>query len=73
MSKANVEKFLLAGGKDKTLRYRYNDFEEMEKFVAQANADGYEFTQDEFIEFLKEEDLSFESTGNPRQRMIWLR
>lgn len=73
MSKENVEKLLLAGGSDKEIRLKYNAIETMADFVAEANTDGYEFTQDELVEVLKEEDLSFESAGNPRTRGIWLR
>lgn len=69
----NVEKLLLAGGTDKDLRARYNVIETMEQFVEIANADGYEFTQDELVAVLKEEELDFESAGNPRCRAIWLR
>ncbi len=73
MSKENVEKLLLAGGTDKNLRAKYNVIETMEQFVEIANADGYEFTQAELIEVLKDEELDFESSGNPRSRAIWLR
>ena len=73
MSKAEVERLLFAGGKDKVLRAKYNVIETMEKFVDSANADGFDFTAEELTEVLKEEDLDFECSGNPRSRQIWLR
>ncbi|KAF0095337.1 MAG: hypothetical protein E1N59_832 [Puniceicoccaceae bacterium 5H] len=73
MSKENVEKLLFAGGSDKKLRAKYNAIETMDTFVATANGDGFEFNEDELKETLKEEGLSFESSGNPRARDIWLR
>lgn len=73
MSKENVEKLLFAGGADKELKAKYNAIETKEKFAIEAAADGYEFTVAELDDVLKEEDLTFESEGNPRQRSIWLR
>ena len=73
MSKENVEKLLLAGGSDKNLRAKYNGFETKETFVEAAAEDGYSFTIAELDEFLDEESLDFESSGNPRSRQIWLR
>lgn len=73
MSESNVEKLLLAGGSDKNLRARYNVIETKEKFVETAKAEGFEFTLEELDAVLKEEELSFESSGNPRSRAIWLR
>lgn len=73
MSAENVEKLLLAGGTDKDLRAKYNVIETMDQFVATANSDGFEFTTSELKDFLKEEELDFESSGNPRARAIWLR
>lgn len=73
MSEENVEKLLLDGGKDKALRTKYNIIETKEDFVATANADGYDFTIDELNAVLADEDLSFESFGNPRTRSIWLK
>lgn len=73
MSKNNVEKLLLVGGSDKAVRLKYNQIETKEKFVAAAAADGYEFSVAELEEVLKDEDMSFESEGNPRCRSIWLR
>ena len=73
MSADNVEKLLFAGGSDKDLRARYNVIETMEQFVETANNEGFAFTQDELVAVLKEEELDFESSGNPRSRAIWLR
>jgi len=73
MSAENVEKLLLAGGSDRKIRAKYNVIETMDKFVASAVADGYDFTKEELITVLKEEELDFESSGNPRSRAIWLR
>ncbi len=72
MSKENVEKLLMDGWTDKKLRAKYNVIETKEDFVASANADGYAFTQEELDAVLKEEELDFESSGNPRSRAIWL-
>ena len=73
MSKENVEKLLFAGGADKALRAKYNVIETKEKFVAEAEADGYSFTVAELDAVLKEEEMTFECAGNPRTRQIWLR
>ena len=73
MSKNNVDRLLFAGGADKAVRLKYNQIETKEKFVAAAAADGYEFSLTELDEVLKDEDMSFESEGNPRCRSIWLR
>ena len=73
MSTQNVEKLLLAGGKDKLMRARYNEPENKVEFVALAKTDGYDFTVEELEAVLKEEALDFDSSGNPRTRQIWLR
>ena len=73
MSKENVEKLLLAGGADKKLRAKYNVVKSKAELVAMAAGDGYNFTLEELDAVLKEEDLTFESTGNPPFRAIWLR
>ena len=73
MSASNVEKLLLAGGSDKALRARYNAIETKEKFVEIAGQEGFDFTLEELDAVLREEELSFESSGNPRSRAIWLR
>jgi len=73
MSASNVEKLLFAGGTDKILRAKYNVIETKEKFVEEANKDGYAFTLKELDAVLEEEELDFESSGNPRSRQIWLK
>jgi hypothetical protein len=73
MSKEHVEQLLTVGGKDKNVRFKYNVIETMEKFVLEANADGYDFTKEELESVLREEGDSFESSGNPRVRSIWWR
>lgn len=73
MSEANVEKLLFAGGSDKVLRAKYNAIETKEKFIEEAAKDGFEFTVAELDAVLEEEELDFESSGNPRTRQIWLR
>ncbi len=73
MAKSNVEKLLLAGGKDKVLRAKYNVIETREEFIKTAVADGYDFTLEELNAFLSEEGLDFECSGNPRSRQVWLR
>lgn len=73
MSKDSVEELLLAGGTDKVLRAKYNVIETKEKFVTTAKEDGYDFSVSELDEFLLEERLDFECSGNPRSRQIWLR
>lgn len=73
MSKEDVVKLLEAGGADKELRIKYNQIETKEEFVRVANENGFDFTEAELDEVLKEEDFSFESYGNPRTRGIWIR
>ena len=73
MSETNVEKLLFAGGADKVLRAKYNAIETKEKFVEEAKNDGFAFTSEELDAVLEEEELDFESSGNPRTRQIWLK
>lgn len=73
MSQENVERLLLAGGTDKVLRAKYNAIETMEQFIETAHADGYVFSREELVAVLREEELDFASSGNPRSRAIWLR
>lgn len=73
MSEENVEKLLLAGGADKHFRVKYNAAKTKEDFIALAAADGYDFTVEELDAVLKEEELDFESSGNPRSRAVWIR
>lgn len=71
MARAEVERFLIAGGEDKVFRTKYNLIEGMEDFVAAAGADGYDFTDADLLAVLKEAGDVFESSGNPRSRTIW--
>lgn len=71
MAKEEAERLLIAGGEDKAVRLKYDQLETMEDFVAAAVADGYDFTEADLIQVLKEAGDSFESQGNPRARQIW--
>lgn len=71
MSKEEVERFLIAGGENQELRLKYNRIEEMSVFVATAVEEGYDFTEEELTEVIRENGDSFESYGNPRARNIW--
>jgi predicted ribosomally synthesized peptide with nif11-like leader len=71
MAKADVEKLLEAGGKDKTLRAKYDVPGTKEEFVALAASEGYNFTIEELEEVLKESGDVFEKYGNPGKRSIW--
>lgn len=71
MSKAEVERLLIAGGSEKNLRVRYDATEEMSAFVALAVSEGYDFTAEELQQVLTASGDSFESMGNPRRREIW--
>lgn len=71
MSKSNVEKLLTAGGKDKSIRARYDVPANTEEFVALAAQDGYSFTVEELEAVLKESGDVFEKYGNPPKRSIW--
>jgi hypothetical protein len=71
MSKEEVERMLIAGGENKELRLRYNQIETMPDFVAAAVKEGFDFTEEELKDVLRENGDSFESYGNPRARNIW--
>ena len=71
MAKKNAEDFLVAGGGDHALRARFDAIKGMEDFVAAANAEGYDFTIEEFKEVLREAGDSFDLIGNPAKRQIW--
>ena len=73
MSTKEVERFLIAGGSDETIKYKYDTLEPKPAFVAAANEDGYDFTEAEFDQVLRENGDDFESYGNPRKRSIWWR
>ena len=71
MSKKEVERFLIAGGENKSLRLKYNEIEAMPKFVETAIGDGFDFTEEDLLAVLRESGDTFESYGNPRKRDIW--
>ncbi len=71
MAKADVEKLLTAGGKDKKIKAKYDVPATKEEFVALAAEDGYHFTVAELEEVLKESGDVFEKYGNPPKRSIW--
>ncbi|MEZ7196068.1 MULTISPECIES: Nif11-like leader peptide family natural product precursor [Pseudodesulfovibrio] len=71
MSKKEVERLLIAGGENKTVKAKYNTIATKEAFVAAALEDGYDFTVEELDEVLKESGDDFTRTGNPPARMIW--
>ena len=71
MSKKEVERFLIAGGENKSLRLKYNEIEAMPKFVETAIEDGFDFTEEDLLAVLRESGDTFESYGNPRKRDIW--
>ena len=73
MSKKEVERLLIAGGRDKALRLKYDEIERMADFVTEANNDGYDITEEELTEVVRENGDTFESFGNPRKRGIWWR
>ena len=73
MAKANVEALLIAGGSDAKLQARYDVLKTKEDFVAQAAAEGYDFTLEEFDKVLNESGDSFDLIGNPAKRQIWWR
>ena len=71
MSKEEVERFLIKGGEEKEFRLAYNRIEDMADFVEAATKDGFDFTDKELLEVIRENGDSFESYGNPRARNIW--
>ena len=71
MAKKEVERLLIAGGKDKVLRLKYDEVGTKELFVSSANTDGFDFTIEELDAVLRESGDAFESFGNPRKRGIW--
>jgi len=71
MARKDVEKLLIAGGEDKTIRARYDVPGTREEFVVMAAADGYHFTVEELDAALKESGDVFEKNGNPAKRQIW--
>lgn len=73
MSKQSVEDLLIKGGSDKEFRIKYDNALSKEKFVLYANADGYDFTEEELTQVLRENGDMFESYGNPPKKSIWLK
>ena len=71
MAKKEVERLLIAGGEDKALRLKYDTLEPKSAFVEEANKEGFDFSEQEFDEVLKESGDDFASFGNPRKRGIW--
>lgn len=71
MAKKEVERLLIAGGKDKGVKLKYNTIASKEDFVAAAKEDGYDFTVEELDLVLKENGDDFTRSGNPPQRSIW--
>jgi len=71
MSKKEVERLLIAGGENKTVKAKYNAIGPKEDFVGTANEDGYDFTVEELDEVLKESGDDFATFGNPPARAIW--
>lgn len=71
MAKKEVERLLIAGGEDHSLRARYDAIKEKEAFVENARAEGYEFSVAELDEVLRESGDSFDLIGNPAKRQIW--
>ena len=71
MAKKEVERLLIAGGEDKTLRLKYDTLEPKSAFVEEANKEGFDFSMDELEDVLRESGDDFASFGNPRKRGIW--
>ncbi|WP_319765276.1 Nif11-like leader peptide family natural product precursor [Maridesulfovibrio sp.] len=71
MSKKEVERLLIAGGENKTVKAKYNAIPGKEAFVATANEDGYDFTIEELDQVINESGDDFTSFGNPPARSIW--
>jgi len=71
MAKSRVEDLLIAGGESEEVRLRYDLINSKEDFVAQAVAEGYDFTIEELDQVLRESGDSFDLIGNPAKRQIW--
>ncbi|WP_372775501.1 Nif11-like leader peptide family natural product precursor [Mangrovibacterium sp.] len=72
MSKENVFALLDKGAEDRQFRIKYDNTFTMEKFVALAKEDGFEFTVDDLKAALRENGDSFDSYGNPPKKGIWV-
>jgi len=71
MSMKEVERLLIAGGKDKSVKIKYNAIAAKDALVAAANEEGYDFTAAELDQVLKESGDDFTTFGNPPARSIW--
>lgn len=71
MAKKEAERLLIDGGSSRDLRLKYDTLEPKSAFVAKANEEGYDFSEAEFDEVLRESGDDFASFGNPRKRAIW--
>ncbi len=72
MSKQTVFDFLDKGAGDRQFRIKYDNTFSMEKFVELAKEDGFDFTVEDLKEALRENGDSFESSGNPPKKAIWV-
>jgi predicted ribosomally synthesized peptide with nif11-like leader len=72
MSKQIVFDFLDKGAEDRQFRIKYDNTFSMEKFVELAKEDGFDFTIEDLKEALRENGDSFESSGNPPKKAIWV-
>jgi len=71
MAKKDVEELLIAGGEKESVRRKYDALKTVDDFLALAKEDGYDFTEAELMDVLRESGDSFESFGNPPKRAIW--
>lgn len=72
MSKESVIELLDKGADDRKFRIKYDNALSMDRFVELAKEDGYEFTEEELSEVIRENGDSFESYGNPPKKGIWV-
>ncbi|MGD9825855.1 Nif11-like leader peptide family natural product precursor [Desulfobacter sp.] len=72
MSKESVQALLDKGAEDRKFRIKYDNCFSMEKFVALAKEDGFEFTVKELQDVLRLNGDSFDSYGNPPKKGIWV-
>jgi len=72
MSKETVFDLLDKGAADREFRIKYDNAFSMEKFVALAKEDGFEFTVEDLKAALRENGDDFESFGNPPKKGIWV-
>ncbi|MDC7220536.1 MAG: Nif11-like leader peptide family natural product precursor [Spirochaetales bacterium] len=72
MSRQNVLDFLDKGADDREFRVKYDNCFQIDKFVEMAGEDGFEFSIEDFEKVLKENGDTFESSGNPPKKLIWV-